>query len=299
MSTSGAAEGGHAGVSARTARAILALVTLILFTEIMIYDLVVPLLPDYARMWGIEQTGLGLLAGAYGLAQLLIVPVGAWVCNRLGPVRGLRIGTAGLFLSQLLCATANGQAMLFAGRVLHGGAGGIAWTAGLALLAGCFPAGQRGRALGTAMAGMSLGPLVGLPLGGLLFTRVGPRWPFFVSSAWTLVLVIGLIWVPARLSRCPARTQRRPLSAWAAYLRPASAVVLGSALLSALELTLPVHLEEMLGATPEQTGLLLGLAALLYGLSAPLAGWASDRWGGWRVLIGGIAGCALALPLLA
>src|SRR5205085_1893256 len=146
--------------------------------------------------------------------------------------------------------------------------------------------------LGTAMAGMSLGPLVGLPLGGLLFTRIGPRWPFFVSSAWTLLLVVGLAWLPSRLCLCPPRTRRRPLSAWVAFLRPASAVVLGSALLSSLELTLPVHLEEMLGATPEQTGLLLGMAALLYGLSAPLAGWASDRWGGWRVLAGGVAACS-------
>src|SRR2546430_901080 len=64
MSTSGAEEGG------RGAPAILALVTLILFTDIMIYDMVVPLLPDYARMWGIDQTGLGLLSGAYGLAAV-------------------------------------------------------------------------------------------------------------------------------------------------------------------------------------------------------------------------------------
>ena len=111
MNTSGTEEEGRCG-----APAILALVTLILFTDIMIYDMVVPLLPDYARMWGISQTGLGLLSGAYGLAQLLTVPIGALVCDRLGAVRGLRLGTAGLFLSQFLCLTANGQAMLFAAR---------------------------------------------------------------------------------------------------------------------------------------------------------------------------------------
>jgi predicted MFS family arabinose efflux permease len=293
MGTSGAEERG------RRAPVILVLVTLILFTDIMIYDLVVPLLPDFARMWGIDSTGQGLLFGAYGLSQLLTVPLGAWVCDRLGAVRSLRLWTVGLLLSQLLFATANGQAMLFAARALHGAAGGMAWTAGLALLASVFPAGQRGRALGMAMAGMSVGPLVGLPLGGLLFTRLGPRWPFFVTSAWTLLLVVGLAWLPSRLGHCPPRAQRRSLAAWAAFLRPASAVILGSALLSSLELTLPVHLEEMLGATPEQTGLLLGLGALLYGLSAPLAGWASDRYGGWRVLAGGLAACAVTLPLLA
>ena len=100
-----------------------------------------------------------------------------------------------------------------------------------------------------------------IPPVGRRITRIGPRWPFFVSSAWTLLLVVGLAWLPSRLCRCPPRTHRRPLSAWVAFLRPASAVVLGSALLSSLELTLPVHLEEMLGATPEQTGLLLGMAA--------------------------------------
>jgi len=291
MSTNGPRGGGRAP-------GILALVTLILFTDMVSYDLVVPFLPDYARTWGVGQAGVGLLFGAYALALLLTVPLAGWVCDRLGAVRGLQLGAAGLFLSQVLYVIADGRGMLFAARALQGAAGGMAWTAGLALLAVTFPAGQRGRALGTAMAGMSLGTLVGPPLGGLLFAWGGPRCPFLVSSVWTFLLGLGLICLPIRRPPAPVGV-RQPLSGWTGYLRPAGAVVLGSALLSGLEPTLPVHLEETLGATPAQTGLLFGLAALVYGLSAPLAGWASDRCGGRRVLVGGLAVCVLVLPLLA
>src|SRR5262245_10094877 len=293
MSTNG--PGGGSG----RAPEILALVTLILFSDMVIYDLVVPFLPDYARTWGVGQAGVGLLFGAYALALLLTVSLAAWVCHRLGAVRGLQLGVAGLFISQVLYVVADSRAMLFIARALQGAAGGMVWTAGLALLAGSFPAGQRGRALGTAMAGMSLGTLVGPPLGGLLFAWGGPRCPFLVSSAWTFLLVLGLFCFPVRLPRAPVGVRHPSLSGWTSYLRPAGAVVLGSALLSGLEPTLPVHLEERLGATPAQTGLLFGLAALVYGLSAPLAGWAADRCGGRRILAGGLAACVLVLPLLA
>jgi MFS family permease len=279
---------------------ILALVTLVLFTDMVIYDMVVSFLPDYVRQWGIQEQELGFLYGAYALALLLTVPLAAWVCDRAGAVRGLQWGAAGLFVSQALYAGANGHAMLFIARALQGVAGGTAWTAGLALLAVAFPARTRGRALGTAMAGMSLGTMIGLPLGGFLFTRGGPRCPFLVSAGWTLLLAAGLLWLPGRLLRGAARPERLPgLSGWAGYLPTATAIVLGAALLSALEPTLPVHLEERLGARPEQTGVMFGLAALVYGVSAPLAGWAADRWGGRRVMAAGLGACALTLPLIA
>src|SRR5205823_6854527 len=45
-------------------RLALALVTLALFTDMAVYDLVVPFLPDYARLRGLSAAGVGLLFGA-------------------------------------------------------------------------------------------------------------------------------------------------------------------------------------------------------------------------------------------
>ena len=86
---------------------------------------------------------------------------------------------------------------------------------------------------------------------------------------------------------------------WRGFLRPGAAVVLGSALLSALEPTLPVDLEARLGAGASLVGALFALAALAYGACSPLAGRAADRWGGRRVMAIGAAACAATLPLLA
>src|SRR5438477_1892027 len=145
MSESRGEEGGRGPVL------LLALVTLVLFTDMVVYDLVIPILPDYTRSWGMNATELGLLFGAYAAALLLSVPFAGRLCDRLGVVRAMQLGVAGLFLSQLLYVAARGRALLFAARALQGFAGGTAWAAGMALLALSFPPSRRGRALGMAM----------------------------------------------------------------------------------------------------------------------------------------------------
>ncbi len=280
-------------------KGILVLVTLTLFTDLVSYDLVVPILPEYARNWNINEEALGLLFGFHPLALLLSIPFAAWVCDRFGPVRGLQVGCAGLFASQALFAIGDGRIMLFAARGLQGVSGGIAGTAGLALLAVAFSAEKRSHALCTAMSVMSLGALVGPPLGGFLFTWGGPACPFIAMAAWSLVLAVALTFLPAHRFRTSTSVRPSILSGWRDYLGTVAVVMLGAAFMSALEPTLPLHLEERFRATPSQCGLLFGLAALVYGLSAPLANWAAERWGNRRVMAGGVSVCLLIMPLLA
>jgi MFS family permease len=289
-----------AGEDGATAKWTLVLVTLVLFTDMMGYDLLVPVLPSYARAWRMQDTELGVLFGSYALALLVAVPFSAWLCDRLGAMCALRLGTLGLFLTQLLYAFSNGLPMLFAARMLQGVAGGTAWVAGLALLAARFPAGKRGRALGVAMGGMSLGTLVGPPLGGILFDWGGPRCPFLTAATWTMLLSVVVLAFPGG-KRQSGQGWESPflLAEWKDYLQPIAAVVFGATLLSGLEPTLPLYLEERFAASPAWTGGIFGLAALIYGISAPLAGWVTDRWGGKSVLLAGLAGCVLILPWLA
>ena len=280
-------------------RGILVVVTLILFTVVLCYDLLVPILPDYATHWNLSEGQIGLLFGAYAITLVLAVPISGWVCDRFGGMRGLQFGTMGLAAGQLLYACASGPAMLFIARVLQGGSAGIAETAGLALLAGAYPAGRRGQALGTAMAGMSVGTLLGPPLGGALYAWGGMRCPFFVMAGWTLALVGLLALCPRRWASTPTTKRPAVLAGWSNYLGTVLVVMLGAGLLTSLEPTLPLHMSEQFGATPEQSGLLFGLAALVYGIVSPLAGWLAERWNGRWVMLGGLTGCVLLLPLIA
>jgi EmrB/QacA subfamily drug resistance transporter len=63
----------------------------------------------------------------------------------------------------------------------------------------------------------------------------------------------------------------------------------------------PFYLENVLGASPRQVGLLIAPAPLLLGISAPISGSVSDRIGPRRVLVFGLAilvGAYLAMQLL-
>jgi MFS family permease len=288
----------------------LALVTLTLFTDLAVYDMVVPFMQDFARPWGVGERELGFLFGVYAVSLLITIPFAGRLCDRFGAGRTLRLGVCALLSSLVLFATAASAPMLFAARVVQGAAGAMSWTAGLALLAAAFPADRRGRALGIAMSGMSLGTLVGPPLGGLLFDWGGPRMPFFAFAGWTVLILVLLVVTPLRYAALdrvpgpsgPCKEAPRPRRLWHAiseYGPTAGVVIIGALLLSGLEPTLPTDLEGRLGARPSVIGDLFALAALAYGVAAPAAGWAADRWGGRRVMALGVAACAVALPLAA
>ncbi|KAK0237153.1 major facilitator superfamily domain-containing protein [Armillaria nabsnona] len=63
-------------------------------------------------------------------------------------------------------------------RTLQGVGSTMVWVVGLALLCDEAPPELVGRQLGIAMSGLSLGALVGPPVGGGLYTRFGFRGPF-------------------------------------------------------------------------------------------------------------------------
>jgi len=263
--------------------------------------MVVPFMQDFARPWGVLGGELGVLFAVYAVTMLATLPFAGRLCDRIGAGHALRLGAGGLLLSLLLFATANNDVVLFVARAVQGAAAGMTWTSGLALLAAAFPAERRGRALGFAMAGMSLGSVVGPAVGGRLFDWGGPRMPFWIAAGWTLAEFSLLLVV--RLPSGPrVATTESSVSGGLSlrgYERIAGVVVVGAFLLCGLEPTLPSDLEARLGARPSIIGDLFALAALAYGIASPAVGWAVDRWGGRPVIAVGLAACAAILPLAA
>jgi MFS family permease len=160
------------------------------------FGLIVPVLPLYARSFGVAAAQVGLLSSAFSLVRLVSdVPAGGLI-NRVGPARGVAVGTAIVAAS----SAAAGLATSFVGLVVLRGLGGVGsalFSAGLmAYLITVIPRERMGRAMGLYQASFLLGSAVGPAVGGLTAGALGLRGPFFVYAGFclaaTLVALVSL-----------------------------------------------------------------------------------------------------------
>ncbi len=280
--------------------AALIVVTFAIFTDILIYGMVVPILPRYATTLGISPTGIGVLFGSYAAALLIATPFCGWLSDRIGRRGPMMWGMFGLAAATLLFALSDTYALLLLARVLQGVAAAATWTAGLALLADTFPPDTRGRAMGTAMTGTAIGMLFGPAFGGFLYEWGGYQLPFLIAAGFALLDGLARAW----LIRDPPR-QTGPRVTLLMLLRDrrvlvtSGVIVVATGALTMLEPLLPLYLEQDRGISPGMIGVLFGVVSLAFALISPLAGGAADRWGRQPVMLAGLVALGLILPLLA
>jgi multidrug resistance protein len=279
-------------------RAALLVVALALFTDALLYYLLVPLLPAYAKTYGLSQMGVGVLFGSYSVSLLLgTYPLGR-LADRVGRRAPMVIGLVGLFATTLLFAFAHSYPLLVLARVLQGLAAAATWTAGLALLADHFPPESRGKAMGTAFAFANLGVLLGPTLAGYLSQHHGLRAPFLLAAGLILIDALArttlLRDVQAKLD---TRMGFRELLGNPTIRVFAGAMALGAGLWALLESTLPLFFDRQrhLGAT--SIGLAFGAAAVAHMITSPMMGALSDRIGRERVLVTGLLLAVVIIPL--
>ena len=282
----------------------LVVVGLAFFTDALVYAMLPPLLPEYARIHGLSQTRLGLLFGIYAAALLLAtLPLGAWAdrSGRRGPFLG---GLVGFGAATILFAFAGNFPMLMLARVFQGVAAAATWVAGMSLIADHFPANQRGKAMSAVFACANLGIFMGPAYAGWMARSWSPR------GAFLLVAGLALLDALARLTLLP-RDRSAPAAAAPGYLKLlkdpairvyAGAMGMGAALAAALEATLPLQLSHRLGMDSVALGLVFTFTAMASMVVSPLVGHWTDRHGAAQPLrLGLILGACLlaAAPFLA
>nr|GAT57538.1 predicted protein [Mycena chlorophos] len=170
-------------------------------TDLLVYSIVLPVVPFRLETLGYTSvsalTGWLLFAFSGGLA-LCTIPA-AMLSERYNNRRvPILLGLVLLIGSQIMFMEAPNFAVMCVARVIQGFASTAVWVVGLALLCDCTPEQFIGRQLGFAMAGMSIGFLVGPPLGGALYTRLGWRAPFIAGIIMSLFDLIGRLLIIER-----------------------------------------------------------------------------------------------------
>jgi len=281
-------------------RIALFVVTLAIFTDMLIYSMVVPVLPKYALELGTSPQLIGIMFASYAIAFLISTPAAGWISDRTGRRTTMIVGLAGLLISTMIFAGADNIVMLTIARALQGVSAAATWTAGLALLSDLFPPQARQQATGTALAGSFAGILIGPTLGGFLLEFGGYRLPFIVAAG--LILIDGIARV--FLLKDPAAKNHGDLvSVMALAKTPSVAITAGvitlmAALSGMLEPILPLHLQAQLHASPGSIGALFSMIAITGIVCSPLSYMIADKCGRKRVIISGLIVSAILLPFL-
>jgi MFS family permease len=143
---------------------------------------IVPVVPLYAREFGVSQSAIGLTIAVYGLARFLVSMPTGWLADRLGRRWTLVLGEVATAVGNLLCGLSTTYEQFLVFRFLAGAGSAMVLTSGQVSLADVASPVNRGRVMGiyqgVFLFAVGFGPLPG----GLLAERFGLNAPFFVFA---------------------------------------------------------------------------------------------------------------------
>jgi predicted MFS family arabinose efflux permease len=188
--------------------------------------LVSPLLPEIARSLWATIASVATIVTAYAVVYALASPALGVFSDRWPRKRSAIAGSIVFLVGNIGCAIAPGLSGLIMARGVTGLGAALAAPAIWACLAERTAVHQRGRAISFGTSALSLGQVLGVPLGAALAAGGGWRAPFLVVGMLMLIATIALA---GRLESTPvATTPRGPT----ALIRPWSSPAIRLGLLA-------------------------------------------------------------------
>ncbi|KAJ2393762.1 hypothetical protein GGI23_004970 [Coemansia sp. RSA 2559] len=200
-----------------TPAAVLAVSTMAVFADAVVYGLIVPFLPKILQeRLGMSSSANGILFGCFGAGVLVGAPASAYISDRWKLRKWpMILGLAGLGATSVLFAFSNAFWELVLARLAQGVSSGITWAVGLGMIADVYAGEAIGKAMGVAFSGFTLGYLGGPVIGGVLYDAGGIH---------AIAIFVGAITVVDLACRLLLREPKDILSALAS--RAASAPTL-------------------------------------------------------------------------
>lgn len=273
------------------------------FVIMLGFGILFPILPLYARSFGVGYDDVGLVGAVFALTRLFFDLVSATVVQRVGERATAVWGSIVVGLSTVLSALAPTFGLLVGFRAIGGAGSSLFFAALLAYMLRVVPKEQMGRVTGVYYGAFNLGFIVGPPVGGLLASWLGLVAPFWIYAA----SCFAAAWLYHRYLRdaekVPNAEERRGglrSIRWDRSFATVLVVNLAFAtILSGVYSTLiPLFGREAVGTSELGVSLALALASLTELLVMYPAGALSDRRGRKTILVPAFAGVALVIALL-
>lgn len=162
----------------RAALLILMLNLFLVFTGI---GLIIPIMPKYMDILGINGSTIGLLVATFSLTQFLFSPLAGRLADTYGRKRMIVIGMIIFALSEGLFGIASSPVLLFVSRMLGGISAAMIMPAVMAYAADITTNDERAAGMGYINAAITTGFIIGPGIGGYI-AEFGIRVPFYSAA---------------------------------------------------------------------------------------------------------------------
>ena len=264
------------------------------------FGVMVPVLPVFARSFGVTQFAVGAVISAFALMRFLTSPLCGPINRLIGERVALGIGIGIVALSTAGAGLAQSYPQLLVLRGVGGIGSAMFSVSAMVLLLASVTAAQRGRASALYSGGFVLGGMAGPAIGGGL-AAISIRAPFFFY-AFTLVLAggVGLAMLSKRTVRPDESGEHPEVSlreAWqqsrfraACWANFAS----GWQAQGARSTLVPLLVVEVLNREAAWTGISFAIAAVVQAIALQPVGRLTDTWGRKPVLVVGLIACGVS-----
>jgi DHA2 family multidrug resistance protein len=149
--------------------------------EVVDVSIVNVALPYMQGNLGATLSEIGWVSTGYSIANVIVIPLSAWLGSRFGKKRYFIFSLVAFTLASIMCGLANDLSTLIIGRVIQGLGGGGLLAKAQALMFETFPREEQAKASTIFTLGVIAGPAIGPALGGYLTDNFGWRWIFFIN----------------------------------------------------------------------------------------------------------------------
>jgi DHA2 family multidrug resistance protein len=165
--------------------------------EIIDTSIVNVAMPEIQGSLGATLAEAGWVSTGYACANVIMIPLAAWLSDRFGRRNYLLFSLLGFTASSVLCGVSTSLGMLIVARVLQGLCGGGLLAKAQSILFETFPRNEQPAAQAIFGIGVIAGPALGPVLGGYLTDTLGWRWIFFINlPVGVLAMLMTVVFLP-------------------------------------------------------------------------------------------------------
>jgi predicted MFS family arabinose efflux permease len=273
------------------------------FTHILDFMVMMPLGPQFMRIFAITPGQFGLLVSSYTVTAAVAGFLAAFRLDRYDRKHALLMLYGCFAVATALCATVPRYEWLLLARAAAGACGGILNAVIHSIIGDAVPPSRRGRATGTVGMAFSLSAVAGVPLGLFLANHFSWRAPFVAVA-----LISVLIWFHAWRALPPLRAHfaERPSHSALGMLKDVfgdpnhlkAMMLTGSLLLGGFSVIpfLSAYLVANVGLAEADLPYIYFVGGLATLVTSRTIGWLADRFGKRRLFA--IVGLLSIAPII-